>query len=57
MTIASSRLGSARMMSIRRMIMVSIQPRAKPAIRPSTTPMRRESVMTMQPISSEKRAP
>ena len=57
MTMASSRLGRARMMSISRMIMVSTQPRAKPATRPRTTPMLSESVMTMAPISSEKRAP
>ena len=42
---------------MRRMITVSTQPRAKPATRPSTTPRLSESVMTMTPISSEKRAP
>ena len=57
MTIASSRLGSVRMMSISRMIAISVFPRANPAISPSAMPTTIDSATTAIPISSESRAP
>ena len=56
-TIASSRLGSVRMMSISRMIAISTMPRKNPATSPSAVPTRTDSVTTATPISSDSRAP
>ena len=56
-TIASSRLGSVRMMSISRMIAISVMPRRNPAIIPSVMPTTMESATTAMPISSDRRAP
>src|SRR4051794_8446538 len=56
-TIASSRLGSASMMSISRMIRISTAPPAKPAARPNATPSASDRVTTISPISSDSRAP
>ena len=56
-TIASSRLGSVRMMSISRMIAISTMPRAKPAISPSAMPAATEISTTARPIDSDSRAP
>ena len=49
MTMASSRLGSVRMMSISRMIAISTTPRRNPATK--------DTPITDKPISSEMRAP
>ena len=57
MTIASSRLGSVRMMSISRMIAISVMPRAKPATRPRAIPTTIDSATTAMPIRSDSRAP
>ena len=57
MTMASSRLGSVRMMSISRMIAISITPRKNPAISPSVVPIKIDSATTVTPISSDSRAP
>ena len=57
MTIASSRLGSVRMMSISRMIAISTTPRKKPATSPSAMPTTIDSATTAMPISSDSRAP
>ena len=57
MTIASSRLGSVRMMSISRMIAISVTPRANPATSPRVMPTTIESATTAMPISSDRRAP
>ena len=56
-TIASSRLGSVRMMSISRMIAISVMPRAKPATSPSAMPTTMESATTAMPMTSDRRAP
>ena len=42
---------------MRRMIMVSTQPRKKPATSPRMTPRTSEIVITITPMRSEKRAP
>src|SRR5262249_55503641 len=55
--IASSKLGSASMTSISRMITVSVSPRAYPATTPSTTPSVSDSATEMSPISSDSRVP
>ena len=55
--IASSRLGSESMTSIRRMIVVSTQPRTYPAIMPRTTPSESEIATEMRPIRSDSRVP
>jgi hypothetical protein len=57
MTIASSRLGSVRMMSIRRMMKISVRPRKKPATSPRMIPTTMDSATTAMPIRSESRAP
>ena len=57
MTMASSRLGSVRMMSISRMMAISTTPRTKPATRPSTVPITIEIETTAKPMSSDSRAP
>ena len=56
-TIASSRLGSVRMMSIRRMIAISVMPRANPARSPRAMPTAIDSATTAMPIRSDSRAP
>ena len=56
-TIASSRLGSVRMMSISRMIAISKVPRKNPATRPSVMPTTIAIATTAMPISSDRRAP
>ena len=45
-TIANSRLGSVRMMSISRMMAISTMPRKNPAISPSAVPISTDSVTT-----------
>ena len=57
MTMASSRLGSVRMMSISRMMKISVRPRKNPATRPRTVPTTIEIATTAMPISSDRRAP
>ena len=54
---ASSRLGSASMMSISRMIVNSTPPRKKPATSPSTTPKLSDRPTETMPISSDSRVP
>ena len=54
---AISRLGSASMISISRMMKISISPWLKAAIRPSTMPENRASSTTIAPVDRETRAP
>ena len=56
-TMAISRLGIVRMMSIIRMIAISSAPRKNPATSPSTTPTTTDSATTATPIDSDSRAP
>jgi hypothetical protein len=57
MTMASSRLGSVRMMSISLMMAISVMPRAKPAMSPSAMPAATEISTTAMPIDSDRREP
>ena len=55
--IASSSVGSASMMSIRRMTSASTIPPANAAISPSSVPTRKACATTTAPIDSDSRAP
>ena len=55
--IASSSAGNTSTTSIRRMITVSTDPRANPAINPRSDPMMIENPTVKKPICNETRAP
>ncbi len=57
MTMASSKDGRVRMMSITRMMTMPVAPPMKPATSPSIVPTRIDTATTATPIDSDSRAP
>ena len=57
MAMARMMYGIARKMSVKRMMMLSVQPPKNPEIAPTTTPMTSAIAVATIPILSETRAP